>query len=102
VHRFITFILIVGLLATVVAGCATVATKQDFSEPQVKKMLDAAQFSGAEFKSPYEFLRARLFYEQALRENADGNTATARRYLGAAYDAARLAYENALKFRIAK
>ena len=100
--RFSHYALALVLLTVFAVGCVSVAPKPDISEGQVKKMLDSARFSGAETKSPYEFISAQLFFQQAVREKARGNQVTARKNFHQAYDLARLAYENARKFRKAK
>ena len=62
-------------------------------------MLNAARYSGAETKSPYEYYSAELYYERALVELENGNHGAARRYLARAYEQATKAYNNAKKFR---
>lgn len=96
--QLIAILVVVGLAV----GCATVPTSPDITEVQVKKMLDAARFSGAEQKSPYEYLSANLYFEQALTEKNNGNWTLSRKYLALSYDKARLAYDNARKFRKAQ
>lgn len=96
------FALILLLLLAAGLGCATVKPAPDYTDIQVKKMIDAARFSGAETKSPYELFSAELHFQQALRDKAQGNWATARKNMHRAHESARQAYENARKFRKAQ
>ncbi|MDP8222537.1 MAG: hypothetical protein P9L99_04195 [Candidatus Lernaella stagnicola] len=100
--KLIALTLATLLLAALIVGCATVTPRPEISESQVKKTLDAARFSGAELKSPYEFYSAEFYYQRAIAERSQGNLATARKNLQKAYEMARTAYENARKFRKAK
>jgi len=95
-------ILIGSIICLTLAACAGVETKPDITAEQVQKMLDAAQYSGAETKSPYAFYSADLFYREALEEYNQGNWKTARYLFHRAYQQAQIAYDNARKFRKAK
>lgn len=95
-YRMIVSILALVLLS---AACASVQVNPDVTEAQVREVLNAARFSGAETKSPYEYYSALLYYERAIVEQENGNVHNARRYLARAHEQATLAYNNAKRFR---
>lgn len=101
-RRTTAMMLLAAMLLAALAACAGVETKPDITADQVKKMLDAAQYSGAEAKSPYAFYSAEIFYQEAVKEYKKGNWKTARYFFHRAYQQAKNAYDNARKFRKAE
>ena len=90
---------VILLSLAALAACHSAQVAPDVSEAQVREALNAARFSGAEIKSPYEYFSAQLYYERALVEQENGNHQVAQRYFARAYEQALIAYEHAKKFR---
>ena len=95
--RGIALLLLVLALAAV--ACQSAQMLPDINEVQVREAINAARYSGAEVKSPYEFHSAQIYFERAQVEANNGNHQSAQRYLRRAYEQAQIAYTNAKKFR---
>ena len=65
-------------------------------------MFQAAKYSGAETRSPYEYFCAQIYLEKAKEEMERGNKHRAIEYWSKAYDMAQIAYKNAKRYRRAQ
>ena len=69
---------------------------------ETKSLFDAAKFTGAATKSPYEFYSAEIFLKKATDAKNLGNLQQANIYLKKAYEQAQIAYENAKRYKRSK
>lgn len=90
-------------LTVMTAGCngKTVAGSTVTLE-EAQGVFDAARFTGAATKSPYEFYSAEIFLKKAADEKSLGNDKQANVYLVKAYEMAQEAYENAKRYQRTK
>lgn len=96
----VSLFLIAALLG---AGCAAGARSYgSLTLEEAKGVFDAAKFTGAAIKSPYEFYSAEIYLKKAADEMDLGNNKLAGIYLKKAYDQAQIAYENAKRYQRSK
>jgi hypothetical protein len=80
-------------------GCAGAGGGSTVSLAETRELFNAAKFSGAVAKSPYEFYAAEIYLNQAQQAIDKGQPGLADPYLIKAHDFAAAAYQNAKKFR---
>ena len=66
---------------------------------EARSVFDAARFTGAAVKSPYEFFSAEIYLKKAGDEMDLGNDKLAAIYLNKGYEQAQIAYENAKRYQ---
>jgi hypothetical protein len=92
----ITLGLILGALTF---GCAPAPIIAPPSLDEVQSVFEAAKFTDAATKSPYEFYSAEIYLKKAINEAELGNEELSEIYLIKAHERARLAYENAKRYQ---
>ncbi|MCZ7585863.1 MAG: hypothetical protein M5R36_22435 [Deltaproteobacteria bacterium] len=95
-RRVVTILLGAALL---LSGCAGLDQRPSVSVDATKELFNAAKYSGAIVKSPYEYHAAEIYLNQALQEYDKGHNSVGDAYLLKANEFATQAYKNAKKFR---
>ena len=102
--KFHSWLLLAAILILIqVSGCVSGSLNTptvDLEETQT--LFDAAKFTGAATKSPYEFYSAEIFLRKAKDEIKLGNDNLGNIYLNVAYEKALKAYENAKRYKRTK
>ncbi|MBZ0271321.1 DUF4398 domain-containing protein [bacterium] len=95
IPRLTALVFVVAMLT----HCAAANVGPQVTLEETMAVYEAAKYSGAAEKSPYEFFAAEQYLAQAEREMARGRPELASRYLQKAHEFSELAYKNAKKFR---
>jgi hypothetical protein len=69
---------------------------------EAQSIFEAAKFTGAATKSPYEYFSAEIFLKKAAEEMNLGNDKQANIYLLKGHELARTAYENSKRYQRSK
>jgi hypothetical protein len=91
-----------ALLTGSLAGCTSANGTSSITLEETQQLFDAAKFTGAATKSPYEFYSAEIYLKKAMDEMNLGNTKKADVYMNKAYEQAQAAYENAKRYERSK
>ena len=92
-----------ALCACLLCGCAaSKASSSSLTLEEVRKLHNAAKFTEAAVKSPYEFYSAEIFLKKAADELSLGNDKVAQIYLRKAYQQSKIAYDNAKRYQRAQ
>ncbi len=91
-----------AVMVTALSGCPGANGTSSISLDDTQQVFDAAKFTGAATKSPYEFYSAEIYLKKAADEMNLGNTHKADDYMAKAYRQAQIAYENAKRYERSK
>ncbi len=82
------------------AGCVSGGVSNSAAHlEETQTLFDAAKFTGAATKSPYEFFSAEIYLRKAKDEMELGNDKLADIYLNMAHEKAQKAYNNAKRYK---